>query len=206
MHMLKNKNKTPIQDKLNDLNIWYKHPRAMTAEDWEKWEADTLKKYPIQYPLRSFITIGCSKLRRMYYTIRYNVKHTISPCFPLVRAELPRVNDRHLCGTLLHVNFAIIKQFKKGYDESNTTGTYEHTPEFKAWYDEAYHWVTVGRDLKEEELAASFPEIDLKTCLKNTTLAHEELYAAPIAIEKFIQDTDTYHLTKLIEHRDKFWD
>jgi len=179
----------------------YASPFSLTMEGWEEWEAETKKKYPIQFFIRdkaSDIRYFFTRKMKDYYWIAYRF---FKPCHSDIRKAIPsRWVDIH--ALILDVNVAMLLSFKKEADESCVDWTFtEDQKKFKNWLDVAAKWFAADRPIVVKQMEDAYPPLGSKT--KDKT--YEELYGEVNRLEKLIDDTDSAFLKQMIEYRAYMW-
>lgn len=183
--------------------FWYQHPNSLSWEDWETWNIETAKKYPVQYFVREYCSNFEYRFSRTISDAKYFIKYIFKPCHADIRKAIPRQwND--ICSLVVDVNFAMIVSFKKEADKSyvDWSGTENHQ-QFKAWLDASYKWITVDKPKLEKEMEEAHPPYPLPPEMKD--LKYPELYGKVNEIAKIIEDTDTKILKELIDYRQYMW-
>lgn len=183
--------------------LWYKDPQAMSLNDWDKWEKQTRKEFPIQYFFRERMMRFFRVKWARFSDFKYKIKCFFFPKHQEIRKAVPRT-WADISGLIVDVNFAMILSFKKEADESCVSWDHgEDIQKFKNWLDSSAHWITVGRPNCEAQKNALYPPHPLPEEMKNFT--YEQLYGELNKIEKLINDTDTAILKQMIEYREYMW-
>lgn len=87
------------------------HPLIMAWDDWDQWEADAKKQYPVRFFLTKTLPIGWARFKRRFFVDPYYEVRAFFRPFNVVKVRsLPRTYcERDLL--LLHAAFQILWDF-----------------------------------------------------------------------------------------------
>jgi hypothetical protein len=189
-----------IKNYLEDAGYLYASPQSMALDEWREWEETTKALYPIQYYFRNELCYIFRGVRHRLEDKLYLLKQYFNPPNPIVRKAIKEGHD--ITSLIVPLNFALILQFQEEMknDLVNWDADEGHI-EFKKWFEEAIHWITVERPQMQKALERAYPPFSGT----QSTKTYEELYGEVNRIERAIEDTDTQVIKKLMEYRNYMW-